>query len=168
MSREANLADKEGMERKVWLLPAELMDRIKSYQAAQGITSEVEAARRLLDAALQMRDTVPALLTKLKTRFTEEKDLRILARDILATHALVELVRFEDKELIFWLKGDSRGMINAGGDTFMGEGIIENQGWAPYPRPQPAPVRAASGAKPAAGPSWDAPRGGDLDDEIPF
>jgi single-strand DNA-binding protein len=34
--------------------------------------------------------------------------------------------------------------------------------------PARAPARAASGARPAAAPSWDAPRGGDLDDEIPF
>jgi single-strand DNA-binding protein len=30
-----------------------------------------------------------------------------------------------------------------------------------------APARAAAGA-PRGGPSWDAPKGGDLDDEIPF
>jgi single-strand DNA-binding protein len=34
--------------------------------------------------------------------------------------------------------------------------------------PARAPARAPSAARPAAGPSWDAPRGGDLDDEIPF
>ena len=31
-----------------------------------------------------------------------------------------------------------------------------------------APARAPAGGRPAAAPSWDAPRGGDLDDEIPF
>jgi len=160
---EGDLADKEGMERKVWLLPAELVDRLKSYQVDQGITSEVEAARRLLDSALQMRDTVPALLTKLRTRFAEEKDLRILARDILATHALVELVRFEDKGLIFCLKGGSRGMIGATGATFIGEGRIENDDWDREPARRPASTVRSSGA-----PSWDAPKGGDLDDEIPF
>jgi hypothetical protein len=159
------LADKEGMERKVWLLPAEMVDRLKSYQADQGIASEVEAARRLLDSALQMRDTVPALLAKLKSRFADEKDLRILARDFLATHTLVEVVRFEDAGLIFWLKGDHRGMITVGGRTFIGEGPIDNDDdWQPYPRERPP---AAARPAPAA-PSWDTPRGGDLDDEIPF
>jgi single-strand DNA-binding protein len=32
----------------------------------------------------------------------------------------------------------------------------------------PAPQRAAAGAARSGGPSWEAPKGGDLDDEIPF
>ena len=34
--------------------------------------------------------------------------------------------------------------------------------------PAVAPARVASAGRPAAAPSWDAPRSGDLDDEIPF
>ena len=41
-------------------------------------------------------------------------------------------------------------------------------GGTPSATPARAPARAPSGGRPAAGPSWDAPRGGDLDDEIPF
>ena len=41
-------------------------------------------------------------------------------------------------------------------------------GGAPAATPARAPARAPSGGRPAATPSWDAPRGGDLDDEIPF
>ncbi len=83
------MADKEGMERKVWLLPAELSDRIRVYQTDLGIPSEVEAARRLLDSALQMRDTVDDIAQRLKARHAEEKDLRGLARDVLTSHVLV-------------------------------------------------------------------------------
>jgi single-strand DNA-binding protein len=36
------------------------------------------------------------------------------------------------------------------------------------PAPAARAPRAPAAAKPAGGPSWDAPRGGDLDDEIPF
>lgn len=45
-----------------------------------------------------------------------------------------------------------------------GAGAGGGGGYAPRER---APARAASGAA-AASPSWDAPKGGDLDDEIPF
>jgi single-strand DNA-binding protein len=38
----------------------------------------------------------------------------------------------------------------------------------PASPPSRTPARAANAGRPAAGPSWDAPRGGDLDDEIPF
>jgi single-strand DNA-binding protein len=44
-------------------------------------------------------------------------------------------------------------------------------GGAPSASPSPRTPRAPAGGRPAAGssaPSWDAPRGGDLDDEIPF
>jgi single-strand DNA-binding protein len=45
-----------------------------------------------------------------------------------------------------------------------GAGAGGGGGYAPRER---APARAASGAA-AASPSWDAPKGADLDDEIPF
>jgi len=47
-----------------------------------------------------------------------------------------------------------------------GEGMGEGGG---YRERAPAPQRATAGApRGGGGPSWDAPRGGDLDDEIPF
>jgi len=52
---------------------------------------------------------------------------------------------------------------NRGEDSGMGE---SGGGYAPRER---APARAASGGGGGrGGPSWDAPKGGDLDDEIPF
>ena len=48
---------KDGTERRVYMLPANLLERLRAYQVSQGIGSEAEAARRLLDTALQMRDT---------------------------------------------------------------------------------------------------------------
>jgi single-strand DNA-binding protein len=51
-----------------------------------------------------------------------------------------------------------------GGGAEGGSGV----GYAPRERTPAAPARpAASGAR-SGGPSWDAPKGGDLDDEIPF
>ena len=46
-----------------------------------------------------------------------------------------------------------------------GAGAGEGSGY----REQRAPAqRAAAGAPRGGGPSWEAPKGGDLDDEIPF
>ncbi|MDR3533409.1 MAG: hypothetical protein P4L90_22985 [Rhodopila sp.] len=157
------MADKDGVERKVWLLPAELSERIRAYQTSQGIASEVEAARRLLDSALQLRDTVPDILRKLIDRYMEEKDIRVLARDVLINHTLVTSVNFDDDGVWFQFKDDSMGKIDKGGKAFLGyrEGYDVN--WTPYPKPV-----TARPATRAGGPSWDAPKGGDLDDEIPF
>ncbi|HET7882142.1 MAG TPA: single-stranded DNA-binding protein [Acetobacteraceae bacterium] len=54
---------------------------------------------------------------------------------------------------------DTRG----GGESSMGEG-----GGGGYRDRAPAQQRVGSGAGRGGAPSWDAPKGGDLDDEIPF
>jgi single-strand DNA-binding protein len=51
-----------------------------------------------------------------------------------------------------------------GEDSGMGEG----GGGGGYRERAPAQRPAAGGAPRSGGPSWDAPKGGDLDDEIPF
>jgi len=55
-------------------------------------------------------------------------------------------------------------------DSASGEGAGAGEGGG-YRERTPAPQRATAGAARsggAGGPSWDAPKGGDLDDEIPF
>ena len=48
-----------------------------------------------------------------------------------------------------------------------GEGSGAGEGGG-YRSERPAPQRAAAGAPRGGAPSWEAPKGGDLDDEIPF
>lgn len=152
--------DKESPTRRVYVLPPEQVEQIRAYQARNGISSEVEAVRRLLDIALQMRDTVPDLLKKIKSKFANEKDLRVLARDILATHALVKSISFDENALSFTLFAGDRGRFNATGATYMADSNDNPDDWTRYPDPR---QQTHSG-----GPSWDAPKVGDLDDEIPF
>lgn len=155
------MAEKEATERRVYVLPKELLDRIRGYQSRNGIGAEVEAVRRLLDTALQMRDTVHDILNKLKSKFAEEKDLRVLAREVLAGHILVREVRFEDRAVMFTLGGDMIGRIEDDGRIFTG---YDWERWSEVGAAQPA----KGGGRPSGGPTWDAPKGGDLDDEIPF
>jgi predicted RNA-binding Zn ribbon-like protein len=157
----AGETDKESPTRRVYVLPSDQVEQIRAYQARNGISSEVEAVRRLLDIALQMRDTVPDLLKKLKSKFATEKDLRILARDVLATHALVKTIAFEDNAVSFTFTAEDRGRISSSGQTYIAESGASWDDWSIYPDPRREP-------RGGAGPSWDAPKGGDLDDEIPF
>jgi single-strand DNA-binding protein len=63
-----------------------------------------------------------------------------------------------------------RGDITLLGGRGEGEGAGEGGGYPPRER-APARSAPAGGARSASGggsPSWDAPKGGDLDDEIPF
>ncbi|WP_424138670.1 hypothetical protein [Roseomonas chloroacetimidivorans] len=141
-------------ERKIYVLPIEQVERIRAYQTANGIGSEVEAVRRLLDTALEMRDTVRDLLNKLKSRHAQEKDLRVLARDILAGHSRVRSINYTDDSLEFSFSADERGKINNKGRIFEGDGSFD--GWTEI-----KPSNSGRGG------GWDAPKV-DLDDDIPF
>jgi hypothetical protein len=159
------MAEKEENERRVYVLPVEQLERVRAYQSANGIGSEVEAVRRLLDAALQMRDTVRDVLKILKSRYAAEKDLRVLARDILAGHALIRSVHYDDDAVYFFFSNGEGGKIDSGGATYVGD-AREHEVWHDWPPPPKTTARAA--ARGGSGPTWDAPKGGDFDDEIPF
>lgn len=129
-------SDKERTLRRVYVLPTELVDRISAYQEEMGLPSEVEAARRLLDIALQVRDTVETLLEKIRSRFEQERDLRMIAREVLSSHALVRSIEFDKSgNLLFQIEGNSvTGAIDRQGQTFLvrnGQGGIPE--WRPFP-----------------------------------
>lgn len=132
------MAEKEATERRVYVLPVELVERVRQYQKDNAIASEVEAVRRLLDTALQMRDTVNTILKKMLAKFEAEKDLRIISRDILATHPLVEHIKNSNDSVEFVLKDSWRGKFTSNGKALTSLG---NSRWSD---------------------------GSDLDDEIPF
>lgn len=159
MAIPVNKDGKDGMERRVYVLPTELLERLRAYQAANGIASEVEAARRLLDSALQMRDSIQDVLNKLAARYREEQDLRVLARDVLVTHPLVQDISITDEEMTFKLRNAWQGMIKNDGGLF-----IANPGqdyMHVYHAPQPDGQAAHGGSSQGAATS-------DPDDEIPF
>lgn len=91
---------KEKTQRRVYVLPTELVDRILAYQQQTGLASEVEAARRLLDDALKQRDTFLTITNKFIEKRKETKSLRDAARDTLADHPLVMGIQFADDEHI--------------------------------------------------------------------
>ena len=62
--------------------------------------------------------------------------------------------------------GMAEPSMGGGGDYGGGSGGGPSP--APSPAPARAPARAPAAGRAAAAPSWDAPKGGDLDDEIPF
>jgi len=166
------MVSRDATERRVYVLPTELLGRLRAYQTACGIASEVEAARRLLDAALQMRETINNILDKLSVKYGEEQDLRVLAREVLVTHSLVQEITINDNRLEFKMRNGARGQIGENGSLFIAES--EESYFRDYVPPKPPGAAPSTPAPPRPTPrtpmpSWDAPRGGgDLDDEIPF
>jgi hypothetical protein len=160
MAEEDVVEKKEGTERRVYNLPGNLLARLRAYQVSQAISSEAEAARRLLDYALQMRDNVQNILRTLDARFAEERDLRVLAGDILTKHMLVTQVTFDEDSVIFTLRNRERGRMNTQGAIFFQNPDDGDDYWRE--------VNKVKGRLPATA-DWDSgPRGGDIDDEIPF
>ncbi len=69
--------------------------------------------------------------------------------------------RYSTEVVIGRFKGELTRLDTRGGET---SGAGEGGGY----RERAPAQRAAAGASRGGGPSWDAPKGGDLDDEIPF
>ena len=157
---------KDGVERRVYNLPANLLKRLRAFQLSQGISSEAEAARRLLDTALQMRDSVDEILLTLKSRFTDEKDLRVLASDVLAKHALVTKILLSDDHVDFELRDGDWGRIMHRGTLYYRSRDDDEDNWRPAKEMTRPPVRSPA-ASVRTVPSWE-PSSGDLDDDIPF
>lgn len=154
---------KDGTERRVYNLPAPLLQRLRAYQVSQAIPSEVEAARRLLDYALQMRDTVFNILQTLEARFNDERDLRVLAGDVLTKHTLVTQVHFEDDSASFTLKNDEQGRIMENGDLYYRKASDDHDYWRAYQRVKGKLPSQSPAAKASSEAFDDA-----LNDDLPF
>lgn len=155
--------DKPTTERRVYVLPLDLLERIRSYQSDNNISSEVEAARRLLSEALQARDTINDLMKQVRAYHRQEKDLRALARDVLSGHILVIQIKIDDNKIEFGLRNGEAGMIRRDGK--METGTINEDGTMWFNTSWP-PLRSEKSVKSSGG--WDSPPSDDLDDTIPF
>lgn len=96
-------ADKDKGQRRVYVLPNDLVERIVEYQQDMGIGSEVEAARRLLDEALKRRDDWRKITSRFAERLKETRVLTDIAKDVLMGHPLVRGINFEADALKFGL-----------------------------------------------------------------
>ena len=145
-------------ERRVYALPPDLVERIRSFQQSQNISSETEAVRRLLDSALAMRDSIHDVLYKLKARYKDEPDLRVLAKDLLVGHPKVSSVSFEAGAAIFAFADGDFGKIDNKGFIYSGDRPDYMSEVVPPVRPRLSAPSRGSPPKSAS----------DLDDDIPF
>lgn len=83
-----------GNRRRVYDLPHDLVDRIVDYQKNLGLSSEVEAVRRLLDETLKRRDTLEDIVGRFITISETTKDTSEAVRVVLVGHPLITMVQF--------------------------------------------------------------------------
>jgi hypothetical protein len=99
---------KAEMQRRVYLLPSDLVDRVVRYQTERGMKSEVEAVRRLIDEALKMRDDDEDIMGRFLTALHENRDLNDAAREVLVGHPLVTEIKFHESIIELMIKGFGR------------------------------------------------------------
>ncbi|WP_122049903.1 hypothetical protein [Asaia bogorensis] len=116
----AQSPEKATTERRIHVLPVELLERVRAYQSDNGIASEVEAVRRLLSEALQARDSVEDIMKQVRAQFQRDRDLRALARDVLSGHILVKQIEIGDSTLTFQTRSNEVGQISRDGTMAIG------------------------------------------------
>ncbi len=131
-------SDKEKTQRRVYVLPTELVDRVTAFQTRMGLSSEVEAARRLLDEALKHREGAEQIITNFAKAMKETKILSDIAKDVLVGHPKVSQIHFDGpivrvsltdgEEITFYGHGGGRLKRTYGEPvSFNAEGIIDEE-----------------------------------------
>lgn len=107
--------DKQETQRRVYVLPSELVDRIIAFQEEKRYPSEVEAVRRLLDEALLHRDTEATIIKRFQSRLHNLRMPSEVAKEVLVGHPLITDISFGRDSVTFTVKGFGKFMINENG-----------------------------------------------------
>ncbi|MGR9478179.1 hypothetical protein [Rhizobium leguminosarum] len=95
----------EDQQRRVYVLPKDLVERIAQYQKMGGFGSEVEVVRSLLTEAVSKIDSTAMLLDRVREKFKTLPNASMVAKEVLAGHPLVTKIEFMGDEVEFWLHG---------------------------------------------------------------
>ncbi|WP_339642193.1 hypothetical protein [uncultured Pelagibacterium sp.] len=159
-------AAKENTQRRVYVLPTDLVERIVAYQEDKALPSEVEAVRRFLDEALKNRDSVADVINRFMARLENLRLASEIAKDVLVGHPLITGLGFDSQSVTFHSSDgfhvtiSDKGLVNIkdpDGDTLYWktrEGTTFGTGFISEIPPRP--------------PSAPAFEPGGMDDDIPF
>lgn len=103
-------------KRCVYQLPGGLHDRVVAFQERMGLPTEVEAVRRLLDQALQHKDTCRDIAKRFQAEILSGSTLRRAAQSVLAGHPLVQSIEFGEHDLKFTLTTREAATVRANGE----------------------------------------------------
>lgn len=161
---------KEVTLRRVYALPAEMVDRIGDFQRDKGFTSEVEAVRKLLDEALKNRDSLDDVINRFMSRLRSLRLAAEVAKDVLVGHPIVSTIRFVPNGVSFETKSGFTVTISDQGSVEIEDDgrnpqywhTVEGQdrfgaGFSSFMKPK-------SERRPSAAPAFE----GGMDDDIPF
>lgn len=110
--------EKESSQRRVYVLPQELVDRIVAFQRDRGFASEVEAVRKLLDEALLQRDNADLIIQRMEERVRTLRIPSEAAKDVLVGHPLITEIGFEPESVSFTVRGEGKFLIDSKADVY--------------------------------------------------
>lgn len=97
---------------RVYFLSKAVTNRLERFQKENNYSSQIQAIEEILNDTLQKKDNGRNILNELHNAFQTEKNLRILAKDILSSHLLVKNIVIEDNKFIeFTLTDGSQGKM---------------------------------------------------------
>lgn len=123
-------------QRKIYVLPKELVERIVTFQRKHGYPSEVEAVRHLLNRALLFSQTPVELMTDVWRYLDDAEDdakaIENMVKDLLMGHPLVSILSIQKNGYFITLEnGDEYKIGKNGGMIELKIGTGEWANWKP-------------------------------------
>lgn len=115
---ESKAPDKTLVEQ---LLPPAMVWRVNRFRKSQNLPSNEEAAKRLIKFALDERESTKDILEKLHEAFDSEKDLRLLAKDVIASHGAMTNIKYGKDYVWFVTNSNESGAIDRKGKLYFSE-----------------------------------------------
>lgn len=112
-----NYEDSEG---RLTFLPIDVQMRLDKYQQDNNLKNKKETIFRLLNEALQSKDTIKDIMNYLYKSYEKQKNLKILAEEILLHHVLIKELTLSNDEIRFVCKNNlGDGVIKKTGELFI-------------------------------------------------
>lgn len=109
---ENNMASPtDDAQRKIYVLPKELVDRIAKFQRRHGYPSEVEAVRHLLNKALLFSQTPDELISEVVCCLDDARATENMIRDLLMGHPLVATLTIQKNSCFVTLENGDEFQI---------------------------------------------------------
>ena len=137
-NKENNMASPtDDAQRKIYVLPKELVERIVNFQRKHGYPSEVEAVRHLLNKALLFSQTPDELMTDVYFYLDDAEDdakaIENMVKDVLMGHPLVSILSIQKNGYFITLENGDEYKIGKNGGMI--EVKIDTGEWAKWEPP---------------------------------
>ena len=108
--------------RRLYALPTSLVWRIQLFQRDNGLASETEAARRLLEEALPLHDTISDVFYRFDQRLEFHRgDRHEAAKEVLVGHPKITWLKFEGDTISFEMGGHELKLLADGSELIDGK-----------------------------------------------